>query len=652
MRLRRAGLAASAAIGAFALGPQAAQAANFEVNTLTDAAADPCTTDPNGCTLRDAVTDASANAEPDLITFQSGLTGTVTLTQGQLQTNGSTADTVTIQGPGANVITVSGDADSSGTPNAGDSRIFSVPYVMTGASQLTLSGLTLSGGFAGASAPGGAIYLGEGARLALDDMTVTDNAAGTGSGGAIGSDFGKYSRITITDSTISGNDAGTGAGISSAGPLSIDNSTLSGNDATGGSGGAIAFTQKYGPLEISDSTISGNSSPTGGGVSVSPFSGPKYVAPDSQITNTTISGNDAAFSGGGVLLFSLLDDQGSLTITHSTISGNNTTNTTSYGGGIDIGGGIVNGSVRVVDSTVSGNESGVGGGVSARSELGPNGSVSASNSTIASNTVTYEGGGLWVESFGPSGGPYTSPPIPLNNTLVGDNTAGGSPDDLGRDNMSTGGGFQLSFSLVEAPADAIDTQANSILGVDPQLGGLANNGGPTQTHKPAVSSPAIDKGAAFGQASDQRGDGRPFEIPTIPNAPGGDGSDIGAVELQADELPSNTFSARVKGKKLIVTVLSAGQVAVADTRARLSAVAAKKKKGKRKKRKLFLKPSSSSGGPPTITVPLRLTKLANSKLRRKGKVSTRARVTFTPNFGIPNTQNLKLRIGGKKKKRR
>ena len=77
---------------------------------------------------------------------------------------------------------------------------------------------------------------------------------------------------------------------------------------------------------------------------------------------------------------------------------------------------------------------------------------------------------------------------------------------------------------------------SDILGQDPQLGALAANGGPTQTMKPAATSPVVDQGSAFGLGTDQRGLARPFDAPTIPNS-GGDASDIGAVELQASEVP-------------------------------------------------------------------------------------------------------------------
>ena len=110
----------------------------------------------------------------------------------------------------------------------------------------------------------------------------------------------------------------------------------------------------------------------------------------------------------------------------------------------------------------------------------------------------------------------------------------------------------------------------------------------------------------------------------------------------------NTFSSAVKGRRLIVSVEASGNVSVSDAAAPLSASAAKKKK-----RKLLLKPSTASGGPPTITVPLTLTKAAKSKLKKKGKVTVKARITFTPDLPgtqtLPNTQTAKLKIKGKKK---
>ncbi|HEX6834895.1 MAG TPA: hypothetical protein VF132_15255 [Rudaea sp.] len=84
--------------------------------------------------LRQAIADANGSAGPDTIVFQSGLTGTITLTSGQL----AISDSVDIQGPGAAVLSVSGN-------NA--SRVF---YLYSSATVLdvSISGLTITGGSA------------------------------------------------------------------------------------------------------------------------------------------------------------------------------------------------------------------------------------------------------------------------------------------------------------------------------------------------------------------------------------------------------------------------------------------------------------------------------------------------------------------------
>jgi len=67
------------------------------------------------------------------------------------------------------------------------------------------------------------------------------------------------------------------------------------------------------------------------------------------------------------------------------------------------------------------------------------------------------------------------------------------------------------------------------------LGPLQDNGGPTFTHALLCGSPAIDRGKNFSaSATDQRGVGfaRTVIDPALPEPPGGDGTDIGAFEVQ------------------------------------------------------------------------------------------------------------------------
>src|SRR5262245_49475967 len=81
--------------------------------------------------LRQAVLDANSTAVPDLINFQSGLNGTITLTSGQLLVS----QDLTINGPGANLLTVSGNHAS---------RVFELSA--GGTHNFTFSGLTIANG--------------------------------------------------------------------------------------------------------------------------------------------------------------------------------------------------------------------------------------------------------------------------------------------------------------------------------------------------------------------------------------------------------------------------------------------------------------------------------------------------------------------------
>lgn len=99
---------------------------------------------------------------------------------------------------------------------------------------------------------------------------------------------------------------------------------------------------------------------------------------------------------------------------------------------------------------------------------------------------------------------------------------------------------------------------NDRINTKPILGPLANNGGPTLTHALLSGSPAFDKGKrdaipTLALATDQRGQPRPFDFPSITNAPGGDGSDIGAFEANPPPL-----SIVASGKNLVLSWLFEG----------------------------------------------------------------------------------------------
>ncbi len=166
--------------------------------------------------------------------------------------------------------------------------------------------------------------------------------------------------------------------------------------------------------------------------------------------------------------------------------------------------------------------------------------ITLESSTVTRNTAAESGGGVALAPTEDASGTPMTTPLRLDSTVVADNTAAGAPQDLDRtQDELTAGGAIAAFSLVEAPGDVSVTQAPagaSLLGVDPQLGALAANGGPTLTHLPAGTSPLIDKGNASNDVeTDQRGLARIVDT-ALANPAGGDGTDIGAVELAASQV--------------------------------------------------------------------------------------------------------------------
>ena len=541
-RAKRAA-ATAAAVGAFVLAaPAVSSAATFTVNT--DAAGG-TTCDPTDatvpCSLPDAVSQANTNGEADTILFDSSLSGsTITLNDGTY--SGpivvNTPDAMTIDTQGSD-ITVDGN-------NA--SYVFDIQATGGPSGGLTISGLTMTGGSGNYA---GDVLARRQTFNTLDNATITGGRAGgayyNGPGPGFFSFYGagggvmNAGQTTISNSEISGNHSAAydgpyagGGGIDNAGSLTVSNSKVTGNYAFEGAGGGVfAGATKYpASTMISNSEISGNYAAVGGGVW--DFGTTKYSGSHSQISDTTISGN-YAYSGGG-FGSKYMGGSDNWTITHSTLAANSVDDD---GGGITLGAGGggggprgIAGHFKLVDSTISGNNADLGGGVYlGYSAQKYEGNVEFDNSTIASNYASSYGGGFAVASYQPYNGSLAHTPV--NSTIIAHNVAQGASQDLdSEDGGANGSALDASFSLVESPGNmpVISIPPGSVLfGVDPQLGGLADNGGPTQTQLPATTSPVVDKGnAPPGLTTDQRGQPRTVDTGAS-NA--NDGTDIGAVEL-------------------------------------------------------------------------------------------------------------------------
>jgi hypothetical protein len=117
----------------------------------------------------------------------------------------------------------------------------------------------------------------------------------------------------------------------------------------------------------------------------------------------------------------------------------------------------------------------------------------------------------------------------------------------------------------------------------------------------------------------------------------------GSVRFSSAEIfaASNSFSFAVKGRTLRVSLQATGTVSVSD------AGAGRRVSGKR--RKPLLHSSAASGDPPTLTVALRLARPARQRLRRKGRLTASARISFAPQGGLAAVQTAKLKFKAKKR---
>jgi len=281
-----------------------------------------------------------------------------------------------------------------------------------------------------------------------------------------------------------GDSSGQGGGINNAGTLTVNDSTFTGNSANGGANSGGGGIYNSGTLMVNDSTFTDNSAPSGNGGGI--WSDGTLMVNNSTFTsNSAISGDGW---GGGI------ENDGTLMVTNSTF----TNNSTAYGGGIFNDGTTVS----VTNSTFTNNSAPYdGGGI-----YNNVGVLTVTNSTFTNNSTVYAGGGIF-NNVGV---------LTVTNTIVAGNTGndirGQVQPTSGYNLIGNGTGITNLNQL--AQSNLIGTTADPI---NPMLGPLANNGGPTQTMALLPSSLAINAGSnALAVDSngnplitDQRGTGFP-----------------------------------------------------------------------------------------------------------------------------------------------
>jgi hypothetical protein len=195
-----------------------------------------------------------------------------------------------------------------------------------------------------------------------------------------------------------------------------------------------------------------------------------------------------------------------------------------YGGAID-----ESGSVTVDRSTMAGNSAGGpfrGGGAAVI--LAGGAQLSLNNSTVSAN-ITSPPGGAAIYNYG-GGATLSYDTFSANSGAV---TGGGFTTATGTIFEGTTSVPACLSPVHETVGYNLDNDrscqlalSTDVAGVDPMLGPLAHNGGPTETQLPMTGSPAIDNGGLPNTSgcplTDQRGRARPS----------GPACDIGSVEVR------------------------------------------------------------------------------------------------------------------------
>ncbi|MEM7111755.1 MAG: choice-of-anchor Q domain-containing protein [Chloroflexota bacterium] len=299
--------------------------------------------------------------------------------------------------------------------------------------------------------------------IVVQNLTIKDGRpkSNTGCYSSCGGGIRSKGNLWLKNSVVEGNFATEGGGVyNDGGSLTIEYSSVSNNSSEYIAG---VWNQNGASAIIMDSLIVSNESTETGSI------GGVYNSSDStmMIINSTI-GQNVGDSTGGV------SNSGDVTIMGSTISGNE--------GGIAFATGGSAGTAVVKNSTISGNVAGTA--------VSNTGNITLTHVTIANNHNAAGTGG--------NGFVHNGDEAYLYNSLFADN---GGSDCVARATIA-----EQAYNLVEADsANSPCATADTIVGTDPGLGLLQNNGGDSETQAIDKTSIAYDAVPVVGGSCDETG---------------------------------------------------------------------------------------------------------------------------------------------------
>jgi len=306
----------------------------------------------------------------------------------------------------------------------------------------------------------------------------------------------------------------TNAATVSISGLTITNGAVSG-DSGGNNYGGGGLWNDHSTLTLSNCSVrfctSGNS--PGGAIYNHGTAGSATLS----IIASTLSHNYTLNGSGGAIFNDGSFGSANLFVVRSTIVNNTAGGSGNVGGGIFNDGNSGSATLALTNCTSHFNLAPTGGGIYNSGASGT-GALAVVACTFTDDAQSGFGDCLYINGAG-------------GKLQIGDTILDHAVLHSSLERQAGGTVISLGYNLASDSANGLLTNATDQLQTNPKLGPLADNGGPTQTHAPLWGSPAIDKGKSFGLTIDQRGQPKPFDFASIPNASGGDGSDIGAVEF-------------------------------------------------------------------------------------------------------------------------